>query len=119
VSERDRRAIVDCVLLALGACALGATLAGGRGAARLAFDLCAICLLPGAAVLTRLRWDGLLAAGALAVAISFCVEAAGTLVMVWTGWWHPFGFALALLLAAAIALLADLRRRLHAPGAAA
>jgi hypothetical protein len=116
-AQARRRVLADCLLLALGAGALAASLAGGHSAGRLLLDLCAFCLLPGGAVLTRLECDGLVAAAALAVAISFCVEGAGALVMVWSGWWHPFGFALVLLLAAEAALAADLRQRLRARGA--
>lgn len=72
--------------------------------------LAGACLIPGGAVLTRLGVDDILDAVALAVGLSFTIEAAGALAMVWTGWWHPVGWALALLVGSCALLMLDLRR---------
>ena len=72
------------------------------------------CLLPGAALLTRLSVQDGLERVALAVALSLCIEAAGALAMVWTRFWHPFGWAILLVLAASVVLTLDLARNLRA-----
>ncbi|HEX4187710.1 MAG TPA: hypothetical protein VHY83_07435 [Solirubrobacteraceae bacterium] len=106
--------VVDAVLLALGAGAIVLSTIGGSSSARLLVDLGAACLLPGAAVLTRLGADDLLAAVGLAAALSFCIEGACALAMIWSGFWHPVACSLVLVAVAGAVLAVDLRRMLTA-----
>jgi hypothetical protein len=105
--------VVDCLLLALGTSAVTVSVLGGSSTARLTLDLAAACLVPGAAMLTLLGVDDLLSALGLAFALSFCIEGAGALAMIWSGVWHPVAFSLALVALAAAALGIDLRRALR------
>jgi hypothetical protein len=98
----------DCLLLALAAGAVAASLLNTHSVARLLLVLAAACLIPGGAVLTRLPVEDVFEAIGLAVAMGFSIEAVGALVMVWTGWWHPFGWAVVLLSAACAILAIDL-----------
>jgi hypothetical protein len=107
--------VIDGVLLTLAAIAIAVFVLGAGGAARLLLVLAATCLVPGGALLTRLPTDDLPSALGLAVGLSFCIEAAGALVMIWIGWWHPVGFSLAIVAAAGALLVLDLRRSLRAP----
>jgi hypothetical protein len=83
------------------------SLLGVIGTPRLLLVLAAGCLVPGAALLTQLVSEDLLSAFALAIGLSLGIEATGALAMVWTGWWHPSGFALAVLALSCIALSWD------------
>jgi hypothetical protein len=76
--------------------------------------LLAACLLPGAALLTRLSAEDAIERCALAISLGLCLEAAGALAMVWSGWWHPFLWASALLAGACLVLALDLARNLRA-----
>lgn len=104
-----RCATVDALLLALAAATVVVCLLQSHGAARLLLVLTAACLIPGCAVLTRLSVEDELEAFGLAVGLGFTVEAFGALAMVWTGWWHPFGWAIALGAVACALLAIDLR----------
>ena len=46
-------------------------------------------LVPGGAIVTRLRTGEGLTDLALAIGLSLGVEIAGSLVLTWSGWWHP------------------------------
>jgi len=72
--------------------------------------LAAACVIPGSALLTLLSTEDELEAFALAVGLGFTIEAIGTLAMIWTGWWHPFGWAIALAVVACAMLALDARR---------
>jgi hypothetical protein len=109
-----RRAIGDALLLALASASVAMRLAGASGAARLVLVFVAACLLPGAALLTRLSVQSTLERCALAVGLSLCVEAAGSLAMIWTGWWHPDAWALALVVASCALIAVDLAATLRA-----
>lgn len=83
--------------------------------ARLLLLLLAACLVPGGALLTVLPVADLLLWCSLAVALSLAIEAAGTLAMIWSGFWHPVAWALVLAALAAGALGLDLWRKLTQP----
>jgi hypothetical protein len=110
LGDPRRCVIADCLLLILAAATVAVCFANTNSIARLLLVLAAACLVPGGALLTRLPVEDALEALGLAVGLSFCIETAGALVMVWTGWWHPFGWALALATAACVMLILDLRR---------
>jgi uncharacterized membrane protein len=110
MGERRRCAIADCVLLVLALVAVGVSALGGHGIVRLLVVLAATCVLPGSALLTRLPGADVLEVLSLAVGLSFTIGAACGLAMVWTGWWHPYGCALALAAGACVMLALDLRR---------
>jgi hypothetical protein len=105
-----RCATADVLLLVLAAATVAVCLLQSHGAARLLLVLAAACLIPGSALLTRLSVEDELEAFGLAVGFGFTIEAFGALAMVWTGWWHPFGWGIALGLLSCAALVVDLRR---------
>lgn len=105
-----RRATAELLLLLLAIATVAVCLLETHGAARLLLSLAAACLIPGGALLTRLPVEDGLEAVGLAVGLGFTIEAVGALAMVWTGWWHPFGWGIALGTVACGALALDLRR---------
>ncbi len=116
LGDPRRCVIADSFLLALAAATLAACLLGAHSAARLLLLLAAACLIPGGALLTRLSVEDVLEAVGLAVGLGFSIEAVGTLAMIWTGWWHPFGWALILVGAACTMVALDLRRSVAMAG---
>lgn len=90
--------------------AVAVCLADTSSAARPLLVFAAACLIPGSAILTRLSVEDIPEALGLAVSLGFCIEAVGALAMVWTGWWHPFWWALVLVTAACVMFVLDLRR---------
>lgn len=110
LGDPRRCVVADCLLLSLAAAAIAVCLLDTHSIARLLLVLAAACLIPGGALLTRLPGEDVLEAFGLAVGLSFTVEAVGALAMVWTGWWHPFGWALALATVACVMFVLDLRR---------
>jgi uncharacterized membrane protein len=110
LGDPRRCVTADCLLLILATVAVAVCLVDTNSTARLPLVLAAACLIPGGALLTRLPVEDVLEALGLAVSLGFCIEAAGALAMVWTGWWHPFGWALTLVTAASVLLVLDLRR---------
>jgi hypothetical protein len=94
----------------LAAATVAVCLLQTHGAARLLLVLAAACLIPGGALLTRLPVEDAVEAFGLAVGLGFTIEAFGALAMVWTGWWHPFGWAIVLGTVACAVLAVDLRR---------
>jgi hypothetical protein len=110
LGEARRSVRADCFLLALAIITVGVSVDATISVARLLLVLAAACLIPGAALLTRLSVDDPLEGFTVAVALSFSVEAAGAVVMLDVGWWHPFAWAIILLAGACVAFLVDLRR---------
>jgi hypothetical protein len=110
----DSRSCVaaDSLLLLLAAATVAVCLLQSHGAARLLLVLAAACLIPGSALLTRLPVEDVVEACGLAIGLGLAIETAGALVMVWTGWWHPFGWAIVLGTAACALLAIDLRHNL-------
>jgi len=105
-----RRATAEFLLLLLAVTTVAVCLLQTHGAARLLLVLTAACLIPGGALLTRLPVEDALEAFGLAVGLGFTIEAIGALAMVWTGWWHPFGWGITLVTVACGMLAIDLRR---------
>jgi hypothetical protein len=112
MGDPRRCVTADCFMLALAVAALAACAIDTRSPARLLLVLAAACVIPGGAVLTRLPTEDVLEAFGLAVGLGFAIEAAGALAMVWTGWWHPLGWALVLVGTACAVFALDLRRNL-------
>jgi hypothetical protein len=110
LGDPRRCVTADCLLLALAAATVAVCLFDAHSAVRLLLVLAGACLIPGGALLTRLPVEDVLEAFGLAVGLGFAIEAAGALAMVWTGWWHPFGWALVLVGAACVVFVLDLRR---------
>lgn len=110
LGDPRRCVTADCLLLALAAATIAVCLLDTHSTARPLLVLVAACLIPGSALLTRLPVEDMLEAFSLAVGLGFTIEAAGALAMVWTGWWHPFGWALLLVGAACVVFVLDLRR---------
>jgi uncharacterized membrane protein len=110
LGDPRRCATADCLLLLLTGVTVAVCLLDTHSILRLLLLLAAACLVPGAAVLTRLPVEDVLEAVGLAVGLGFSIEAAGALAMVWTGWWHPFGWAVVLASAACVMIVLDLRR---------
>jgi hypothetical protein len=110
LGDPRRCVIADCFLLVLAATTVVVCLLETHSTARLLLVLAAACLIPGGALLTRLPVEDVLEAFGLAVGLGFTIEAAGALVMVWTGWWHPFGWVIVLGAVACAVLVLDLHR---------
>jgi uncharacterized membrane protein len=106
-------AVIDLGSLVLLACGLAAV-AAGSGPVRTVLVLAAAISVPGWALLTLLPATDLLTAVALSVAFSLALEIAGSLVLGWVGWWHPFVLAGVLCGASAVALLRHLVRTVRA-----
>ncbi|HEY5287846.1 MAG TPA: hypothetical protein VIJ50_12140 [Solirubrobacteraceae bacterium] len=112
LGDPRRCAGADAALLVLAAATVAVCLLQSHGAARLLLVLAAACLIPGGALLTRLPVEDALEAFGLAVGFGFTIEAFGALAMVWTSWWHPFGWAIILGAISCAVLTVDLRRNL-------
>lgn len=107
--QRSRPAL-DLALVGLALLAVASSIFGPSGTPRLLIVLAAACLLPGGALLTLLPVEDPLLVPALAVALSLTVEALGALAMIWSGFWHPVGWAVTLGTLACGLLLRDLAR---------
>jgi hypothetical protein len=103
-----RRAAFDCAALLGLALSVVVCVVPALATARPAILTLGFCLVPGCAMLTRLDVDGIAEAAALAIVLGLSLLTAGSLVMVWTGWWHPFGWGVAVAVASACLLLVDL-----------
>jgi hypothetical protein len=112
LGDPRRCVTADCLLLALAAATVAVCLLDAHGAVRLLLVFAAACVIPGGAVLTRLPVEDVLEAFGLAVGLGFAIETVGALAMVWTGWWHPFGWAIVVGVGACATLVLDLRRNL-------
>ncbi len=86
--EDSHRLLIDAALLLLIAGG-AAAIAGAFGGARPFVVFVAACLVPGGALLTRLRVGDPAAAVGLAIGLSLGVEIVGSLALVWSGFWHP------------------------------
>ncbi|MFZ2112582.1 MAG: hypothetical protein WAU77_02485 [Solirubrobacteraceae bacterium] len=109
LEDPRRRATADGLLLVLAAATVAVCLLQSHGPARLLLVLAAACLIPGGALLTRLPVEDAVEAFGLAVGLGLTIETFGALAMVWTGWWHPFGWAIVLGAVACAVLAVDLR----------
>ncbi len=112
LGDPRRCATADGLLLVLAAATVAVCLLQSHGAARLLLLLAAACLIPGGALLTRLPVEDVVEACGLAIGLGFAIETAGALVMVWTGWWHPFGWAIVLGAVSCAVLAIDLQHNL-------
>jgi hypothetical protein len=112
LGNQRRRATAEFLLLLLAVATVVVCLLEAHGAARLLLVLAAACLIPGGALLTCLPVEDALEAFGVAVGLGFTIEAIGALAMVWTGWWHPFGWGIALGTVACGVLAIDLRRNI-------
>jgi uncharacterized membrane protein len=110
LSDPRRCVTADCLLLSLAIATIAVCLLAPDSNARQLLVLAAACLVPGGALLTRLPVEDPLEAFGLAVGLGFTIEAIGTLAMIWTGWWHPLGWAIVLVSAACGMFVLDLRR---------
>jgi uncharacterized membrane protein len=110
LGDPRRCVTADCLLLSLSAATIAVCLLAPDSIARLLLVLAAACLVPGGALLTRLPVEDPLEAFGLAVGLGLTIEAIGTLAMVWTGWWHPLGWAIVLVSTACGMFVLDLRR---------
>lgn len=107
--RRSPRAALDAWLLALGAAAVVLSLVPVQPVSAVVV-LAALCVIPGAACLTRLGADDPLTALALAVGLSLAIDTAVATSLAWSGLWHPELAAAAVLAGAAVLLVRDLRR---------
>ena len=106
--DRATRAQLELAALALIAVACLVNLVSPAGSGRTAVTLLAALIVPGAAVMIRMPISDPVQGVALVVGLSLAVEVAVTLVMAWTGWWHPAAAAAALAGVTAAVLAADL-----------
>jgi hypothetical protein len=108
LAEPRRRITFDCAALVLLALTVAACAVPALSAARPAVLVVGFCLVPGCAALTRLDVDGVAEAATIAIVLSLTLLTAGSLAMVWTGWWHPFAWGALMAGASACLLLVDL-----------
>lgn len=104
-----RRALLDLALLALLAAAAALSVVQLQPLSALVV-LLAMCVVPGAAILTRVGTTDSLTTAALAVGLSLAVDTAVAAALAWSGYWHPTIAAAAIAAAAALLLIADLYR---------
>lgn len=107
---RRSRALLDGALLALAALAVVFVVALPDSPARPLTVFVAAMLVPGGAVLTRLRVRDPGAFVGLSIAISLAIEAAISTALVWARWFEPNLLGLALLAIALPLLAIDLLR---------
>ena len=107
--------LVDLALLALAAAAATA-IAASIEPVRPFLALAAAAVVPGGALLTRLRVDDALTAVSLAIGLSLAIDIAASLALVWTGWWQPELLAFVIGGLSAALLIEDIRGLLrHGP----
>jgi len=109
VSRGPSRVVPDLALLVLAAAA-ALVVAADLQPVRPFVVFAAACLVPGGAILTRLRTGEPLTEVALTFGLSFAVEIAGSLVLTWSGWWHPEALWIALGIGSVGLLVSDLVR---------
>lgn len=83
---------------------------GGDSRTRALIVFAALLFVPGGAVLTLLPVDRLPEWCGLAITFSLAIEVAGSLILIWTQWWHPEVLALVLAILSGAALLVSLGR---------
>jgi hypothetical protein len=105
----DRRAALDATLIALIGAAGVLSVVQIQPLSGLVV-LLAMCVVPGAAFLTRAGISDPLATAALAVGLSLAIDTAVATALAWSGWWHPEWAAVAVATGAAGLLLTDIRR---------
>jgi hypothetical protein len=110
----SRRALVDLALILLVMCAAVAA-AIPIGTVRPFLVFAAALIVPGAALLTLMDVREPLLAVAVAVAVSIAIDIVGSLLFVWTDFWHPAALAIALAAVSVGLLLGDIRRRAQPP----
>jgi hypothetical protein len=103
--------VVDALLIGLIMLAAVLRVADAPAAVRVPIVFLAASLAPGGAVLRLLPDGSRTSSLAVAVSLSLSIEIAGSLVMVWTGWWHPLLFAVVIGGLSAAVLMVDLSRR--------
>jgi uncharacterized membrane protein len=111
--DRAARAQLELAALALIAVACVVNLVLPAGTGRTIVTLLAALTVPGAAVMIRMPISDPVQGVALVAGLSLAVEVAVTLVMAWTGWWHPVAAAAALAGVTAAVLCADLVREMR------
>ncbi|MDX6720720.1 MAG: hypothetical protein QOJ63_2974 [Solirubrobacteraceae bacterium] len=110
VDNYATRATLELAALALIAAACLMNLFMSAGAGRTIVTLLAALAVPGAALMIRMPVSDPAQGATLVVGLSLSVEVVVTLVMVWTGWWHPVAAAATLAGVTAAVLAADLVR---------
>jgi uncharacterized membrane protein len=108
--DRAMRAILELAALALIVAACLMNLLMSAGAGRTIITLLAALMVPGAALMIRTPISDPAQGITLVVALSLTVQVVLTLVMAWTGWWHPVATAAALAGVTAPVLAANLVR---------
>jgi CHASE2 domain-containing sensor protein len=109
VSRVQPRVLLDVALLALLAATVFVIVAAVQPV-RPFVVFAAACLVPGGAILTRLRTGEGMTDLALAIGLSLAVEIAGSLALAWSGWWHPEALGIVLGAASMGLLVSDLLR---------
>jgi CHASE2 domain-containing sensor protein len=114
VRVQSARALSDLALLTLTLAAALAVVANATPVRPFVVFAAAV-LVPGGALLTKLRTEESITDLALAMGLSLAIDIAGSLILAWSGWWHPVALAIALGAASSALLLADLLEVGRAP----
>lgn len=116
MSSMHARRTTHTVLVAVTVTLAFLVLRGTDSPVRVLLAVPVAFLLPGAAALTRLPVDGTAEWVGLAVAISLAVDVLTSMVMVWSGWWHPAVLQFVVGLTCCAVLVHSLRADLRADG---
>ncbi|MDX6597657.1 MAG: hypothetical protein QOE87_1544 [Gaiellales bacterium] len=81
------------------------------GTLRMAVVVAAAALIPGAAVLTRIRVAVPATVVALSIALSLAIDSIASLILAWSGWWHPEMVGAVVATASGLLLARDARER--------
>jgi hypothetical protein len=108
----NQRLASDVGVIALGFGAVAVNAIGSPGVIRAIVTLVAALLIPGWAILTKLKVDGILALFAIAVGLSLAVDTIYALLLVWTALWAPGVAAIGLGACSAAVIAYDARRHL-------
>jgi hypothetical protein len=112
--SRHPRVSIDVSLLVLIVAAAVLSVARVQPLSALVM-LVAMCVVPGAALLTRVPTSEPIVTLAVAVGLSLAVDTAVATVLAWAGWWYPEVAATAVAASAVVLLVTDLRRAFADP----
>ncbi len=109
--RRDRRIVVDVLVLVLIGLTVVALLFTPWPGVKAALLFASAAVVPGTAALRNVRFASSLEAVSVTVGVSLTFAALGTLALIWLGWFHPVWVALGVGSISALLIAVDLRRR--------
>lgn len=110
-SGRDRRILVDVLVLVLVGLTAVALLFAPWPGIKAALLFASAAVVPGTAALRKVRFASSLEAVAVTAGVSLTLSALGTLALIWLGWFHPIWVAVGVGSISTVLIAADLRQR--------